>query len=395
MRSGLGTSELDDSVEAGRQAARAAVAMLSGEPPALVLVYASVRYDLRSLLGAIREETGDVPLAGASSSGHFHNGGITPPGAGVAVLVLSAGRYRFGVGAVAGLREDPFATGRELVRVASSAAGDPLQYSGVILLSCGLVCDQQNLLNGVHRVTGAGVPVVGGVASDDRRMRETFVFHDGEVLTNAAVAVWISSERPLRVVHGHGWRPLGLPRLVTGVDGPIVRTIAGRPAIEVFQENLREAQTPGDLTPIEEGGRHAADGVVRLGEVGRAFGLVEPDGGLRMRGVFIDKRGEIRTLALVPPYSAVQVMACTQDDLLGVCDKVAENAVAGRDARVLLSFSCVARYEMLRERAAEESLRLHEGARGAHTFGFYTYGEFARTTSVSGFHNATITAMAL
>jgi hypothetical protein len=29
------------------------------------------------------------------------------------------------------------------------------------------------------------------------------------------------------------------------------------------------------------------------------------------------------------------------------------------------------------------------------TFGFYTYGEFARTTGAAGFHNTTIAALAL
>ncbi len=169
VRAGLGTSV-------------AAVAELGHEPPALIMVYASVRYDLPSLLAAIGQATGGAPVVGATTSGHFHNGGITPPGRGVAVLALSEGRYRFGTGVATGLRGDAFGAGQ---------------------------------------------------------------------------------------------------------------------------------------------------------------------------------------------------------------------ALAGRDADVLLAFSCVARYELLRDRATEEAQRLHAAAGGAQTFGFYTYGEFARTTSVSGFHNATITAMAL
>jgi hypothetical protein len=64
-------------------------------------------------------------------------------------------------------------------------------------------------------------------------------------------------------------------------------------------------------------------------------------------------------------------------------------------ARVLLAFSCVARIDILRERAPEEAALMQKAAAHVPTFGFYTYGEFARSTSVSGYHNATIAALAL
>ena len=270
----------------------------------------------------------------------------------------------------------------------------------MVLLSCGITGDQQTLLNGIHRVTGAAVPVVGGAASDDRRMKETYVFHDSQVLTNSAVALWICSDHPIQVVRGHGWRPMGLPQMVTELDGPIVKTIAGRSAREVFEENLRAGETPGDLDPLDEGGRHAAGEVVRLGEVGRCFGVVEPDGSQLLRGVFVNGEGEVRTFAPLPSYSAVQIMTCSQDDLLDVCERLVLDATADHDAArrragVLLAFGCVARIEMLKDRAGEEAARLQEAANDIPTFGFYTYGEFARTVSAQGFHNATLTGVAL
>jgi hypothetical protein len=51
--------------------------------------------------------------------------------------------------------------------------------------------------------------------------------------------------------------------------------------------------------------------------------------------------------------------------------------------------------DLLRGREGEEAALLHKAAGPVATFGFYTYGEFARTTGVSGYHNATITALAL
>jgi hypothetical protein len=391
----VGISEIDSSIDAGRSAARDAMAGLDGARAALVIVYASVRYDLPGLLAAIREVTGDAPLVGASSSGHFHNGAMTPRHRGVAVLAMTAGRYQLATGAVGLLREDPVLAGRSLVSAAGgSGASSP--YAALMIMSCGLACDQQAMLNGVHRATGDRIPVVGGTAGDDLQLRETYVFHGDEVLTDSAVAVRIGSDRPLRVVHGHGWRRIGVPQLVTGVDGFVIKTIGGRSAFEVLNEDLKD---PSRVPPHPAGQDRPGEvqqGGKRLGEVGRAFGLIDSDGGLRMHGVCFGENNEVRTLVPVAPYSAVQAMSCTRDDLISVCDQIVYQAMtANQDASVVLAFSCAGRYELLGERAGEEALRLHEAAGGAQTFGLYTYGEFARTTGTCGFHNATITALAL
>jgi len=126
-----------------------------------------------------------------------------------------------------------------------------------------------------------------------------------------------------------------------------------------------------------------------------AFGLIEPDGSHLIRGVYQDNDGMIRTFAPLPMYSAIQIVACDEDDLLNVSHKVAEQSVAGRDTAVLLVFSCVARLDVLQERGAEEATRLQEAAGHVPIFGIYTYGEFARTTSVAGYHNSTVAAIAL
>jgi hypothetical protein len=391
---GFGAGENDDATIAGGEAALAAMEDLGDVEPALVIVYSSVRYDLEAMLGAVRARTGDAPLVGASTSGHFSRGTLTPPGRGVAVLVLGAGPYRFGVGSATGLRAEANDVGSAIVRRARADLGEPVHdHAALIVLSCGLTGDQQQLINGVYRVAGAAVPVVGGAASDDRHMKETFVFHDDHVLPDAAVAVWVDSDHPMTVVRGHGWRPLGLPMPVTGVDGTAIRTIAGRAASEVFLETVAS----GESSSSGSGRKAPATGgePLLMGEAGRCLGLIEPDGSRRIRGAFLGKDGEMNTWVPLPPYAAVQIMSCTQDDLLDGCDGIPLQACAGLTPSVLLAFSCVARLGILADRAPEEAKRLQAGAGSTPTFGFYTYGEFARTTSVDGVHNATVTALAL
>ncbi|SDZ38196.1 Uncharacterized conserved protein, contains FIST_N domain [Micromonospora pattaloongensis] len=383
---GTGASEHADAARAGREAAEQAVRGLAGEPPALVLMYATACYDLPALVAAVRAVTGGASLAGASSSGQFSAGRLIEPGRGVSVLALGAGPYRFGVASVTGMRADAFAAGRDLSRAAMAAVGpDRGPHSALLVFSDGLAGDPQGLLNGIYQVAGAAVPVVGGAAAADRALSETLVFHDDRVLGDGAVAVWIDSPRALRVVSGHGWRPHGLPLLVTKVDGPVVHEIAGRPAREVYEENFRYEDPMQELPTPRSAGYHSA----------HAFGLIEPDGSELIRGAFVDDDGLIRTFTPLPPYGAVQIMSCDPDDLLNVCEPVVADALAVESPRVMLTFSCAARMDILRERAAEEPTRLQEAAGPVPTFGFYTYGEFARSTGVSGYHNATLTALAL
>jgi hypothetical protein len=268
-----------------------------------------------------------------------------------------------------------------------------MPYATVLLFADGLASEQESLVAGIHRITGTAVPLVGGAAGDDRRLKETFVLRDDQVLPDAAVAVWIDSDHPLPVTVGHGWRPIGPPMLVTKVDGLVVREVGGQPAREVFEQYFR-AMGDGDAERIRPGGYYST----------HAFGLIEPDGSHRIRGVFADPAGTVRTFAPLPQYSAIQVVACDEDELLRVSHEVAAEAVGeppnGHQPSVLLVFSCIARLDILqmrdpaRPRTGEEAARIHAAA-GTTVFGIYTYGEFARTTSVAGYHNSTIAAVAL
>jgi hypothetical protein len=288
LTSGTGSSTLDEARTAGRAAAEAALGSRTGADPVLVLVYASVRYDLPELLAGVRSVTGAAPLAGFTSCGHFADKTVTEPGLGVTVLVLRGGRYGFGVASAGGLRAGAEAAGVAVARAAKSAAqalddtGDR-PHAAMVLFTDGLGVDQQAVLTGVHRIGGAAVPVVGGAAGDDRQMRATHVFHDDQVLTDAVVGIWVTSPRPLTVASAHGWTPVSLPLLITRSDGLVIHEIGGRPANEVFREFAAETSEK----PILESGFSW--------QASFALGLIEPDGSHLVRGVTPTADGPIHS----------------------------------------------------------------------------------------------------
>ena len=383
LRAGTGLSGEKDASEAGRAAALAALAPLGGEPAALVLVFATPRYDLPRLLAGVRSVVGDALVAGCTGSGEIVGGQYLGFGGGVGVLAMTAGPYRFGAASAGDLDGGLDAAGQALARASRDAAG-PSPYAAALLLTDSLLGDLQQFVQGVYRVTGPQVAIVGGAAGDEQRFVLSSVFHGDAVLHKGALVLWIASDQPLRVVTRHGWEPLGPPQLVTRAEGTEVIELGGRSAAAVYQEQL---DFPPGLTPAEFWSR----------SMHHPFGLLQPDGTHIIRTArAVTARGGLTIQGCVPPVgSAVQVMRGSHGSLLDVADEVAGTALGGRPAGVLLTFSCAARAMILGPRAAEEPQRLQAAAGEVPTFGFYCCGEFARTSGVLATHNATLTAVAL
>lgn len=380
----VGLSHAQDAADAGREAASAAVAGLSGEP-ALVIVFTTPRYHLPTLLRGIRAITGAATLIGATGSGELVQGQYLGFGAGVGVLVLASGPYQFSIASASHIRGRLDQVGQQLARE-SRAAASPSPHAAVLLLADSLVGDLQQLVQGVYRVTGPRVAIIGGAAGDEQRFERTFVFHDDHVIAEGAVALWIASQRPLQVVTRHGWRPIGVPMLVTRVEGTEIRELGGRPAALAYEEQL--GLLPGQLSAE----------TFWTTSIHHPLGLLQQDGSsvIRVARAKTGQGGLIIQGCVPPAGSAVQVMAGSDDALLDIAQEVAHLALAAQpEAGVLLAFSCAARATIFGARAPEEALRLQAVAGVVPAFGLYCCGEFARTAGVLATHNATLTAMAL
>jgi small ligand-binding sensory domain FIST len=81
--------------------------------------------------------------------------------------------------------------------------------------------------------------VIGGIASPDPVSRRTALMLNGEAMFDGAVALAIGGPYSLRTTLSQGAEPFGHPWTITGVDGEWIETIAGRPALQVLDETLR------------------------------------------------------------------------------------------------------------------------------------------------------------
>jgi small ligand-binding sensory domain FIST len=80
---------------------------------------------------------------------------------------------------------------------------------------------------------------VGGLSSAASHPHQTFVFLNGEVWTEGAVALALGGDYTVRTVVSQGCDPIGEPWIITAANGSVIETISQRPAYEVLVETLK------------------------------------------------------------------------------------------------------------------------------------------------------------
>ena len=383
--SAVGTADDQDARTAARHAVERALLGLAevGAPPRLVVVFASSGFDPAELALGFGDAAGDVALVGCTTSGE-----ITPDGPredSVAALALGG----VGLRAATSIATAP-ADG--LRTAAFEAAGcvelvEPLEHQVLLLLADGLAGDQQEVVRGAYERVGAAIPLVGGSAGDDLAMQSTHQFHGGDVHSGVVVGAAITSEAPIGIGARHGWRAVGDPITVTQAAGTTVRSLDERPALEVYLERTGGADDLGrDASAFT---RFAATRPIGLSRRGRDeirfVATADPD------------EATLTCFAEVPQGGVCSVMDGNVDSVLSSTDDACAEALAGLGGAPpvgLVVFDCIARKSVLGPRTAEEVSRIIGSTGGAPLAGFYTYGEIARTTGPSGFHNQTLVVLA-
>jgi hypothetical protein len=384
---GVGRSEDKDSATAGSAAARAAVV---ADDARLLIVFCSDAYDLPVLLAAVRAEAPGVPLIGCSTAGELAVAHDEASAGDTAVVVTALGGPGFSIAT----RHALIAGDNGLREASFQAAGclsdvEPREHTVVMVLSDGLAGDQEEIVRGAYRATGATVPLVGGCAGDDLKMTTTFQFHNDEVFTGAVIAATIASDAPLGIGVHHGWRRVGDPMVVTNSDGNHLFTLDDQPALDTYLDRLggpADAYTdPAAFTRFAL--THPLGLSRRSGEEVRF--VAEAD--FETRSLVCIANVAKGGLAWFMEGDEASVIAATDD----ACGE-ALLALGERPPLGMIAFDCIARRGVMGDDGIQREVgRLASFAKSAPVAGFYTYGEFARTHGTTGFHNQTLVVLAL
>jgi hypothetical protein len=237
-RAGVGMSKHHSPNVAGREAAEQALTFAGLEKPDFVFMFATVGYDPRSLLQAVREATGGAPLCGCSGEGTINGEDADESNFSVVVMVISSEELRWSNGLATGLSTDSWAAGQRIAQSLSSDLG--ADAVGLFVFPDGLMVNFASFLAGLqaHLPANRFLPLWGGAAADNLAMSQTYQYCDDEVVSDGVAYALLSGDAQPASAVSNGYVPIGGERMVTRSKGNVIYEIDGRPILEALQEYL-------------------------------------------------------------------------------------------------------------------------------------------------------------
>lgn len=222
--------------------------------PDLALVFASDRYGgyLQSIVNSVRERLRPRAIAGCTGQAIIGPGREVEDGAAISVLALSLPGATLHPVYV---RQSDVAKldAEGLQAVLGADEGDVHAW---LLFADPFTLDVDALVGKLGEAY-PDMPVIGGMASAKTNPRKTYVFSDEGVMDAGCVLVGVGGAWTVEAVVSQGAEPLGQPWTITETDQNLVKTIAGRPALEVLIETVQDL--PEDLQ--ERAGRNLLVGL--------------------------------------------------------------------------------------------------------------------------------------
>jgi small ligand-binding sensory domain FIST len=235
IRAGVGHSIANNPRAAASEATTIALkaAGLTRADAALCFATTAHGAAFHAVIRTVGETAGTREVAGCSAGGVIAGEHEIESGPAIAVMVLAGlAATRFFV---------PSLRGRGPQSAAEIAAA-VRRASGPERMLC-LFADTYNLepepmLGALARELPSGVTTVGGGATEDGTIGETFVFCGDTVSSNAVSGMVLSGEFDLNVGASLACAPLGRGHRVTAVRDNVLIELDGRPAFKVFAETV-------------------------------------------------------------------------------------------------------------------------------------------------------------
>jgi hypothetical protein len=380
---GIGWSSLPEAAKAGREAAEMALRTAKFGKPVAAIVYMTVLYDPKAVLAAVRETLGDssLPVVGSSTQGIARAGAVTETDRVVGVALICSNTIRAKAAHTQDLAADAKAAGRRIARELGDPAGmgemplvvwfDPMTGANV-----------QALIDGLAE--GGYSKIIGGASGQPwGPLAKTYQYFDQSSMSDSVVALKLTGVESAVWETSHGVEPIGLEVKVTEADGNVIKKLDGKPALDVWSEQLL-----GTFT------FHVDDWTWVLGVRLPESDPNDPEG-LVSRGVFgVNKETkELTLLAPIPVGSTVYICHRTVESVFDRGLRMGErlkSKLAGKTPFVALAFECGARPRPFLgdEKALEEVCRIQETIGPSIPWlGMYPWGEIAPKGGRSQFSN--------
>jgi hypothetical protein len=349
-------------------------------PASLAIVFASVAHDLPAIQAALQAQ--GLAVFGASSAGEILEAGGEESvyEESIVALLFDLSPAAFQVKLFEASSLSSAAAGEALGAWAKAAFASP----ALLVMTSGLDTDGEAVLRGILSQTGP-LPLYGGLAGDDLKMQQTFVFDAGGISPKGVLALALDQDKvEVGGVASSGWQAVGSEKTITRSEGNVVYTIDHKPALDVYEEYLGITSNQQSATNTAITAEYPLR-IIRQGySVMRASMLINPQ-----------DRSMIYAGA-VPQGSKVHFCVAPGTDIIDQAlgdMRMLKESQPQADALVL--FSCKGRHLALGP-MAEDEVKPMQALWGAPLIGFYTYGELGQGLGGQlDFHNNTCVLVTL
>lgn len=375
-----------DSYTTGKKVAQEALNKLGATKADLAVVYASSKYDYTQVLKGVNDVTGNSLLIGCSSAGEFNETRADKES--VVCGLLASDTHKFFAGLGTGLKADPVAA----VNMAKTDLPETLNgyaHKSAILHIDGLAGNgEEASLAGLSEL-GMDMILSGGAAGDDLQFKETKVFLNNKILSDAVNVCVMFSKKPVAIGVKHGHSPISGPMTITKAQANVVYEIDGKKAFDVWKDAVKEElnKTGVDVNSLQD--------PTKIGSL-----LIQYEAGLETGGDYkirvplsAGEDGALNFACTMVEGSVMRVCKSPQEDQIKSARTAAElalKAVGNVKLAGALVFDCVCRSLILDNRFFEGIQAVKSVIGNIPIIGFETYGEIGLVPGqLSGFHNTT------
>jgi hypothetical protein len=230
--------------------------------------------------------------------------------------------------------------------------------------------------------------VAGGMAGDMFKFQKTYITLNEKITDKGLLLVGIYTSFPTGVGVQHGWEALSSELLATKVEGNKLIEINGKPALDVYIDELSKNGVNIKGKTVQE----ILETIAGFYEIGiysiiqKKFIIRAP---LNIEGKSIILAGKI------PQNSRIYIMKTSKESLQKASEESVNMAIKDRKSgdkpNFGIFFSCAARHLNFGEEYYREIEAIKKSMQGQKFIGFATYGEYSKGFGgFSRFNNTTL-----
>jgi hypothetical protein len=357
---------------------------LAGMKPQAGILFAAIDFEHELILKEIEQVFDEIELIGCTTDGEissvlgFQQDSLT-------LMLFCSDTVKIHAGVGYGAKENPLAAAEKAVTQATEKSSHAAKLCISVpasYIADGSTTSGELMLKGLKQALGEEIPILGGTAGEQFRLKTSYQFFGNQVLTDSIPVLIFSGDVLFSHGIGCGWQTIGRKSIATKAEGTVLYEIDGEPAVKYYQQYL------GDRPPSAENSL-----CVYEGDSERYY--------MRVPNTHDPEVGSINFLGDIPEQSVVQLTDISRDEVINASKTSFNRALAaypGTTPEAVLIFSCCGRRSLLGTRAKEEYQLVKQALpQEIPICGFYTYGEFAplEPHGLTYFHQETFVTLLL